>query len=779
MKTLRIKILAAALVLVLVCQGVTVTAVLVQAYADAKARAAHSLTITSGVLRSYLGSRHRQLANTVEILASDFAFRKAVATHDVATLQSALRNHASRVGATYAVIYGPDGVLLSTTSDAAPVLPGASVLASTGDSNDALLSEQGGEAYQSVLVSMRAPLQIGWASMGFRIDDALAAQLKGITGDDISFVVLRDSGARVAASTLSAREREQLGRHLASDPVGDQVMDGYYLKSELLSAGGIPVVAILARPRSEALAVFDALARSMLLLGALSAAITIAAAVLLSGSLTKPLVTLVGATRRIRDGDYSTQIGVDSRDEIGDLARTVDSMQTEIAQREQEVRFQAMHDALTGLPNRAAVNVELGRRIESNEPFWILVAGFAGIHEINSSLGLDVGDAMVVAVAKRLIEFAGTSHYVARLSDTRFALVATAADAQPIHGAAVALRQTFDSKALLDHVQVGVRASIGIAGFPGHARDADGVVRRAWTASMDAATSQERVSVYDEQRDAQQMRRLRLIEDLRLAIGTEQLSLAFQPQYDLRTARIQGAEALIRWRHPELGSISPGEFIPLAEQSGSIKQLTRWVFARACEQSRDWRRRGIAIEVAVNVSANDLADIAFPGFVLRTLDEYGVAPAHIELEITETALAGDLDRALETLRILSGLGLRIAIDDFGTGFSSLAQLKRFPIDVLKIDRSFVSELDASADDALIVRSTIELAHGMGMTVVAEGVETVAIARLLAHWGAEMLQGYLLSPPLAPAAFEEWLTKVDLRELQNMPRERGPALQIAR
>ena len=279
---------------------------------------------------------------------------------------------------------------------------------------------------------------------------------------------------------------------------------------------------------------------------------------------------------------------------------------------------------------------------------------------------------------------------MARLSDTRFALVATAAHAQPIHGAAVALRQTFDSKALLDHVQVGVRASIGIAGFPGHARDADGVVRRAWTASMDAATSQERVSVYDEQRDAQQMRRLRLIEDLRLAIGTEQLSLAFQPQYDLRTARIQGAEALIRWRHPELGSISPGEFIPLAEQSGSIKQLTRWVFARACAQSRDWRRRGIGIKVAVNVSANDLADIAFPGFVLRTLDEYGVAPAHIELEITETALAGDLDRALETLRILSGLGLRIAIDDFGTGFSSLAQLKRFPIDVLKIDRSFVA-----------------------------------------------------------------------------------------
>ena len=779
MKTLRITLLAAALVLVLVCQAVTVTAVLVQAHGDAKARAVHSLTITSGVLRSYLGSRHRQLATTVGILASDFAFRKAVATHDTTTLQSALRNHASRVGATYAVIYGADGEVVSATSDAAPLLSQTAVLASSGETGDALLTEQGGEVYQSVLVSMRAPLQIGWASMGFRIDDALATQLKGVTGDDVSFVVVRDGAVHVVASTLPDVERVQLVERMSSAPIADDAMPGYFIQSELLSAGGMPVMAVLARPRAEAMAVFFALAKSMLVLGALSAAIAIAAAAILSGSLTKPLVALVSAAKRIRDGDYSTRIVVDSKDEIGDLARTVDSMQSEIAQREHEVRFQATHDVLTGLPNRAAINAEIDLRIAANEPFWVMVVGFVGIHEINSTLGLDMGDAIVVAVAARLNEYAGSNHYVARLSDTRFAVVMAAAELQPIHVAAVTLRQVFDAKAPLDNAQVTVRASIGIAGFPGHARDAEGIVRRAWTASMDAVLAPERVSIYDEERDAQHTRRLRLIEDLRTAIGSDQLTLVYQPQYDLRSGRIEGAEALIRWCHPELGNVSPAEFIPLAEQSNSIKLLTRWVFTRACSQVREWRQRGVTITVSVNVSANDLGDIAFPGFVLRTLDEFGVAPQHLELEITETALSDDIERALESLRILSGLGFRIAIDDFGTGFSSLAQLKRFPINVLKIDRSFVGELDQSPGDSLIVRSTIDLAHGMGMTVVAEGVETVGVARLLAEWGTETLQGYLLSPPLAPAAFEEWLARVDLRDLQGATHERSRMLQLAR
>jgi len=783
MKTLRSKFLAAALVLVLVCQAVTVIAVLLQAHADAKARAIHSLAVTSGVLRSYLESRHQQLATTVDILASDFAFRKAVATKDTSTLQSALRNHASRVDATYAVIYGPDGEPVASTTDTAPRLDRTSVLASGDSASDSVLTEQDGEVYQSVLVSMRAPLQIGWASMGFRIDDALAQQLKGITGDDVSFAVVSDRGVRVAASTLPREQQDQLATHLAGGPIAGDAMTDYFLQSELLSARGMPVLAVLLRPRHEAMAVFDALLNSMLMLGALSAAIAIGTAAFLSGSLTKPLVLLAGAAKRIRDGDYSTRFSIDSKDEIGDLARTVDSMQTEIAQREHEVRFQATHDVLTGLPNRAAVTVELDRRIAANEPFWIMVVGFAEVHEINSTLGLDTGDAIVRAVAERLREFAGSSHYVARLSDTRFAVVANGADPRPIHVRAVALRQMFDAKSLLDQVQVTVRASIGVANFPDHARDAEGVIRRAWTASMDATDAPERVSSYDAERDARHARRIRLIEDLRVAIGSEQLSLVYQPQYDLRTGRIEGAEALIRWKHPELGNVSPGEFIPLAEQSNSIKLLTRWVFARACAQSREWRRRGLSITLSVNVSANDLGDIAFPGFVLRTLDEFGVQPQHLELEITETALSDDIERALESLRILSGLGFRVAIDDFGTGFSSLAQLKRLPIDVLKIDRSFVGELDRSPDDSLIVRSTIDLAHGMGMTVVAEGVETVAVARLLAEWGTETLQGYLLSPPLAPPAFEEWFATADLRDLasaaRDAARDRSPALQLAR
>jgi diguanylate cyclase (GGDEF)-like protein len=787
MKTLRLKILVAALVLVLVCQAATVTAVLLQAHADAEVRAIQSLLVTSGVLRSYLSSRHRQLANTVDILASDFAFRQAVATQDISTVRSALRNHASRVGANYAVIYEPSGAVLAATSDSAPVLSRMGAMVQGNNDDERVVVADSGDVYQSVLVPLRAPLQIGTASMGFIIDDALAMQLKSLTGDDVSFAVVRNGATTVAASTLDPLHREQLTTDLAGGIASAAAMPEYFIRSELLSSGSptnasatdAPVYAVLLRSRHDAMGVFDALARSMLLLAALSAAIAMATAALLAGSLTRPLVALVTAARRIRDGDYSTRIGVGGSDEIGDLARTVDSMQTEIAQREHEVRYQATHDVLTGLPNRIAATQELDRRIAAEEPFWILAIGFLGIHEVNSTLGLEVGDAIVVAIARRLREHAGEEHFVARLSDTRFAVVRRATDALPPTQTAIALRAAFESKPLLDDAQVSVRASIGIAGYPVHARDAEGIVRRAWIASMDAAAAPEGAATYDAQRDADHARRLQLIEDLRRAIGTDQLSLVYQPQYNIRSGRIEAAEALVRWRHPTLGNVSPAEFIPLAEQSNTIKLLTRWVFTQACAQAVEWRRQNLGITISVNISANDLEDISFPAFVLKTLDRLGVPPSALELEVTETALAENLDRMIESLRILRGLEFKLAIDDFGTGFSSLAQLKRLPISVLKIDRSFVSELEKSADDSLIVRSTIELAHGMGLTIVAEGVETLGAAQLLAQWGAETLQGYLLSPPLPAAALENWMRETDFAMLRSATQHAPRKLELAR
>jgi diguanylate cyclase len=785
MKTLRSKMLAAALVLVLVCQAVTVTAVLLQAHADAEARAIQNLLVTSEVLRSYLRSQHRQLANTVDILASDFAFRQAVATEDITTLGSALRNHASRVGANYAVIYKPNGEVLAATSESAGLLKRNGALSVNGDDDQRIVVADSGRVYQSVVVSLRAPLQIGLASMGFVIDDSLAMQLKSLTGDDVSFVVVRDGATTVAASTLDPQHRQRLPADLASAMGSGAAMPEYFIRSEPLSpdAGAATdspaVFAVLLRSRHDAMAAFDALLRSMLVLAALSAVIAIATAAALSGTLTRPLVALVTAARRIRDGDYSIRIGATTNDEIGDLARTVDSMQTEIAQREEEVRYQATHDVLTGLPNRIAATGELDRRIAAGEPFWILVIGFGGIHEANSTLGLEVGDAMVAAIAGRLTEHASAEHYVARLSDVRFAVVMRAPDSKPPIPAALALRALFEAKPLLDEAQVTVRTSVGIAGYPIHAHEAEGIVRRAWIASLDALAAPEAVATYDAQRDAEHGRRLQLIEDLRRAIGTDQLSLVYQPQYDIRAGRVEAAEALVRWRHPTLGNVSPAEFIPLAEQSNTIKLLTRWVFAQACAQVVEWRRQNLDITIAVNISSNDLADASFPGFVLKTLDRFGVAATALELEVTETALAENLDRMLESLRILRGLDFKIAIDDFGTGFSSLAQLKRLPISVLKIDRSFVGELERSADDALIVRSTIDLAHGMGLIIVAEGVESVGAAQLLAQWGAETLQGYLLSRPLAPMEFEAWLRDTDFALLRNTMQQAPRRLELAR
>jgi diguanylate cyclase (GGDEF)-like protein len=438
-------------------------------------------------------------------------------------------------------------------------------------------------------------------------------------------------------------------------------------------------------------------------------------------------------------------------------------MQAAIAAREDQIMYQSTHDALTGLPNRTrflervshaiAASKRLAAKNGSGPSVGMIVMDVDRFKDVNDTLGHNFGDQLLIEIGRRLEHTIGTSDKVARLGGDEFAVRFTNADATDI---AARVGTAFHAPFVLGDVSIEVNASLGIAIYPDHADDADTLMKRADIAMYEAKKNQAGVAVYDSGRDEHSLRRLSLMMELRQAIAGDELELYYQPKIDIAIARVVHAEALVRWNHPKHGVMRPDEFIPLAEQSGKIGLITKWVIRKAIAQCAAWRRDGLDLTVAVNLSALDLFDSELPTFISGLLSDSGLPPEKLVLEITESAVMKDAAYAQKILADLKRRGLCLAIDDFGTGYSSLAHLKRLPVDELKIDKSFVQNLTESAsDDLVIVRSTIELGHNMGLIVIAEGVETAESWRILKRLGCDMAQGYYMSPPLPVGAIGDW------------------------
>jgi len=308
---------------------------------------------------------------------------------------------------------------------------------------------------------------------------------------------------------------------------------------------------------------------------------------------------------------------------------------------------------------------------------------------------------------------------------------------------------------VLDGRALDLRASVGAAGFPEHGDDATDLLRCVDLALYRAKRSGERQALYDPSYRTFRQEHLSLLGDLQRAVERNELTVYYQPKVHLASGRADEAEALVRWMHPERGFVPPGDFIPFAEQTGYIKEVTRWMLAHVIKQAGAWAEAGRPVKVSVNLSTRDLLDSTLPQQVAERLEQARLAPEYLCLEITESGFMEDPSHALGILRKLRALGVGLAIDDYGTGFSSLAYLRQLPITELKIDRAFVLELDHNASDALIVRSTIELGQRLGLKVVAEGVETQAIVDVLTEMGCDLIQGYFYSKPLPAEAFLKW------------------------
>jgi diguanylate cyclase (GGDEF)-like protein len=425
-------------------------------------------------------------------------------------------------------------------------------------------------------------------------------------------------------------------------------------------------------------------------------------------------------------------------------------------------QHEALHDALTGLPNRELLRKRAQRAIansvESN-PLAVMLIDLDHFKEINDTMGHHVGDQVLREVASRLTSISERDVTVARLGGDEFAvLVSDAGSAIAANEVAAELAARLREPVVVDGVRLGVQASIGIALAPQDADSFETLLKRADIALYRAKSNRGDIQSYRPEIDGYTIERLSLLADLHGALDNEEFVLAFQPQICSRTGEVLSVEALSRWLHPRYGVVHPDVFIPLAENSGLINPLSRWGIDKAVATLRDWHDHGHDISMAFNVSARLLSDLDLPAFIAEVLTRHGVPASRLTVEVTESTIMADPKRALDVLGSLRELGVSLAVDDYGTGYSSLSYLRRMEVDELKIDKSFVLQMGLDDNSAIIVRSTIELGHSLGLTVTAEGVEDKATYDALCALGADRLQGFHISRPLSPAAMEAWLNE---------------------
>ncbi|MEB0201550.1 EAL domain-containing protein [Cryobacterium sp. 10I1] len=423
-----------------------------------------------------------------------------------------------------------------------------------------------------------------------------------------------------------------------------------------------------------------------------------------------------------------------------------------------DMRRQARTDDLTGLPNRRALYSEVPLSLTSGANRALLLLDLDRFKEVNDSLGHDVGDELLVQVGTRLTSHVRGTDLVARLGGDEFAiLLADAGEAEAVIVAGT-LREALARPYLLEGITLQTTVSIGIALYPGQALDLTGLLRKADMAMYKAKASRSGHRVYDTSDDSHGAARLRTLQELRVALAERQLELYYQPKVDLATGAVRGVESLVRWNHPVRGLVQPGDFLSIVEEAGLMNAMTEQVLDMALDQAAVWHSRGADLTVAVNLTASALVDAELPERTAAMLADRGLPASALILEITEEFLLEDRARTTAILTRLRAGGIRIAIDDFGTGYSSLAYLRDLPVDELKLDRSIVSPMKDDPRAAALVSSTIELAHSLGLTMVAEGVEDAQVYADLARYGCDEAQGFHMSRPMPAGELDRWLAE---------------------
>lgn len=768
LSSFRSRILVLVLGLVTLVLAAMTIAIAVKGRAEVERQVGLQLQTAADTAREALKFRGSRLASAVDVLTTDFGFREAVAAGDAPTLLSAVKNQRARINADLLIVLTPDGQPAASTLSTLSPTTLKDLKALIDDDPDAetlqLYRLIDGKPYQLVVAPILAPEPIGWAAMGFALDDGVATDMSRLLGVDVSFLADGERGTPYVSTSLNADRRRALVE-LTGGPVGAPFMvsvggDKILTWTTPIRSANGRLAVVLQRSLESALQPYNDVKNSMFLIGALLLAVASALAVWLARTATRPIEALTEAAQRLEAGDYSVEVPPARTTELKGLASAFNAMRTAVADREATIRHQADHESFTGLPTRAHITSILDSLLANARPaartISLCLIEIQQFESIIGSFGHSAGDQVRSEVARRLIIQGGALEHVGHIGTDRFVVLVDSLATQAFNvatGIIDRLRGSFDFEGVSFHLEIRAGAVV----YPADGVSAAELLQHADLALYRAKESGAIIGGYLQGDDENHRKRLAVLGELQHAIATNELELHYQPKVAAGTGQLVGCEALVRWRHPVRGFIPPADFIPHAERTGAIRSLTQWVAETALQDLKRWQDADIVVDVSINVSPVDLAEPGFADSLAALVEKTGGAANHLVLEVTESGAMNNLPATLRMMEQLRVLGIRFSIDDFGTGYSSLAHLKRLPVDEVKIDRSFIRDLEANCDDDLIVRSTIDLGHALNLKVVAEGVEVVSSWDKLAQLGCDTIQGYYVSRPLSTRDFTAWMT----------------------
>ena len=736
---LRTRIALTFLLLLAAVLAVALTAVSAANRNNATLEVERQLDVGVSVLSRYLEGNRRLLAQGATAVAADYGFREAVAAHDVGTLVSALENDGARMGAQRVVLTTLDHrVIAAFGSQLAP----DSVFEVAADGKTHLMVD-GGKIYQWVGVNVKSPLPVARLVMGFELDAKAVREIADITDLGVTLSIGTQHGWSTVVSTVPR------GVAAAHDIVRD---------IDLASLDRTVVRATLSRSATAATAPFARLTKTLYVIATVSLVCFAWAAFWIARNITRPLGELTQSVEKMRVGTYDGTFKLQRRDELGVLAEGLQLMQTAVRSRDQAIRRLAFEDALTGLMNRPAFSAALNEALAATQcgALGVAVFNLDRFRRINEHLGYTVGDAVLTRVGERLAAAGPTKSTVARLAADQFAAFTQLENPAQLPVWGTSLLMVLAEPVYVEAQPIDISTTIGLTVSAGDFSTADDLLRCADLALGRARREKRPLALYEHSLKPAARDQLSLLGELRHAIEHDELRLYFQPKIELATNRVAGAEVLVRWEHPTRGLLGPVAFVPFAEQTGFIRRLTRWILENAIACGARWHRAGLSIPLSVNISADDVCDPRLDARVAGLLTRHQLPPSLLTLELTESSFIADPERALHVLDALAKLGVHLSVDDFGTGYSSLSHLTRMPVDEIKIDRSFILGLERDAEFATVVRSAIDMGHGLGMKVVAEGIETESAALRLREFGCDVAQGYLYARPLPAEEFLRWL-----------------------
>lgn len=704
-------------------------------------------------------------------ISKEFGFRQAVATLDAPTIESALKNQSGRVDVDAAFVVDLDDQLVASVGAAAPAAHATQlsdqlkqVVEDEGFAS--FLAELDGRIYEVVIAPIVAPVTIGWIGLALELDQEAALAFKELAPIDleIAFLSHTANSANVATSTAN---KAQLSAFLATQSMATETTDfsAVYGGQDFMfrrmslhdsDMGGSSIDFLLYYSVDAGLKPFQSLVVALVSILAVGLVLLFVGSILVSRGITRPLRLLAHAAQKISAGDYQEVTAPANDEEISRLTGSFNQMVTAVREREKRITFQACHDSDSGLPNRIFFEEKIAPKIESGVPFSLAVVEIQRLADLRAVLTQEHITDLIRGVAHRLNGV--NISYLAQLSADTFVFAHFENGDADVSCAMII--QSFNEPMPVGEFRVDLRVSIGLTRFPSDGKDISSLLRHASSALDGARKAEQRFSWYDAELSAAQKDKLSMMSDLREALGTGEVTFAYQPKLDLKTGKIIAVEALMRWISPTRGFVPPDEFISMAEKTGDIRRLTDWALDTAVKQIAEWRAVGVDLSIAVNLSTNDLMNSNLPKQILELLKVYSVPASSLKLEVTESAVMHDMSRALDVLNMLSAMGLKLSIDDYGTGYSSLSYIKSLPVSEIKIDKSFVLTLSKDEEDQILVRSTIELAHNLGMRVTAEGVEDEQSVALLRDYGCDTIQGYHVCRPISSRDLIEFLKEFE-------------------